>query len=131
MAITAGVTLLLLSGGAVAFAVVGYQQVAGLTHARCYTVERVDGSYATVGVHGKAGSKALTRSALELCSSLFRQGWLRPGASRVIPPARGGQPHPVPRLGVCVLAGGVIGVFPGGTDSCAELGLRGATGQDA
>jgi hypothetical protein len=129
MAISAGVALLVLSGGAAAFAVAGYQPVMDLTHARCYTVTRTGGSYATVGVAGRAGSAAEARSALEMCSSLFRQGWLRLGASRVTPPVRTGHPHPVPPLGACAMAGEVVAVFPGGADSCAELGLRPAAGR--
>jgi hypothetical protein len=129
LVIAVGVALVMLSGGAASFAVVTYQPVTSLTHARCYTVARVGGSYATVGVAGRAGSKAQANSALEMCSSLFRQGWLRLGATRVVPVAHGGRRHRVPPLGVCAMAGEVIAVFPGGPGSCAELGLPAAAGQ--
>ncbi|HET9896213.1 MAG TPA: hypothetical protein VFQ44_14895 [Streptosporangiaceae bacterium] len=119
-----GVAAALMSTGAATFAAVSYQPVTNSAMARCYTIADLGGVSATVPVAGHAGSRKLARNALAVCKALYQQGWLRRGATKITKPAGAAEQHPVPRLVVCAIAGGLAAVFPGGPRVCAKLGLR-------
>lgn len=126
--ICVGVAAALLGTGAATIAAVSYQPVTNAAMAKCYTMANLDGVSATVNAAGNAGSQKLARNALAICKALYRQGWLRRGASKITRPGNGRGGYPVPGLVVCAVAGGHAAVFPGGPEVCSKLGLRAMLG---
>jgi hypothetical protein len=85
-----------------------------------------------VATAGPVGTDAQVTDALAACTTVWASGLLTLGSTQVggtRPPA--GMlttNHPVPSLVVCVLPGGVAGVFPGNDTTCETLGLPAAQG---
>lgn len=67
----------------------------------CYATADLQGDTAVVGANGSPPEEA--------CADLWERGEFGPGG--------------VPELGACVLPSGAVGVFPGGDQTCGELGL--------
>lgn len=127
---------LYLTGGAVAVAIAtsagayAYtSQSAPVTHkgeARCYTVASLNGGndFTTVGqlVPGTPGPAAIN-NAISVCSDLWRQGFLQPGAKGIAQQPDTSVSHRVPQLTACVLSDGTAAVFPGPPSTCQALSL--------
>ena len=106
--------------------------------ARCYTVDSLAGGNdfrgSSVTAAGPIGSNAQVTNALSACTLLWQDGLLTPGSANaganMTPSQRAhlNPDHPVPSLVVCVLPGGVAGVFPGNKETCQTLGLPPAEG---
>jgi hypothetical protein len=61
-------------------------------------------------------------AAIELCGHAWADGWLSfPELKDQNHPPQGNQP--IPQLQACVLPDGYVGVFPGGPNTCTDLGL--------
>jgi hypothetical protein len=104
--------------------------------ARCYSTDSLAGSDNFAGLStaaaGPIGSSAQVASALAACTTSWADGFLTLGSTQVggtrQPPGILSTNHPVPSLVVCVLPGGVAGVFPGDKTTCQTLGLPAAEG---
>jgi uncharacterized membrane protein len=94
--------------------------------ARCYTVAELGSgqtfSGTTIAVPGTPGTPAQVDNAFDFCSGLWRQGFLIQGATGIQRP-KPNTVNPVPPLIACTLPSGIAGIFPGGSDTCAKLGL--------
>lgn len=96
---------------------------------RCYTVDSLEGGDHFRGATLTAASTDDARidvatDAVGRCADLWREGFLRVGASNAQPPTDGtGRDHPVPPLAACTLEDGVAAVFPGPPDTCQRLDL--------
>jgi hypothetical protein len=94
--------------------------------ARCYTEASLTAGndFTTVGqlVPGKPGPAAID-SAVSLCSDLWRQGFLRLGATGMALQPDTSVRHQVPQLTACVLPDGTAAVFPGPPSTCQVLSL--------
>jgi hypothetical protein len=115
--------VIVLSTGAVTYA--HYQRVTNKTDARCYTVASTVGGdhYTTVAAAGLPGRPGRVEDALSVCGDLWREGFLRTGASGIARPDGNPVRYRVPPLVVCTMADGTAAVFPGSGDTCAKLGL--------
>ena len=60
--------------------------------------------------------------AIELCGALWSEGRL-PWPETKGPGYTANTPQPIPDLRACILPDGVVGVLPGGPDTCRALGL--------
>lgn len=104
--------------------------------ARCYSVDSLAGGAnfagTSVAAAGVIGTHTQVTNAIAACTTIWKAGLLTLGSTRVggtRPPAGNlSYNHPVPPLTVCVLPGGIAGVFPGAEATCQKLGLPGATG---
>jgi hypothetical protein len=125
------VVAIVLSTAAVSVAYLRFQPVTDKSTARCYTVASLAGgdsfSGTTIRPAGTPGSAAQVDNALGVCSDLWRQGFLRLGATSIQRPAPN-TTHEVPLLVACTLSNGTAGVFPGDASTCAKLGLPSASG---
>jgi hypothetical protein len=138
-----------IAGVAVGLALTGTAAAATIVHltsapvtetdlARCYTVDSLAGGNdfrgSSVTAAGPIGSNAQVTNALSACTLLWQDGLLTPGSANaganMTPSQRAhlNPDHPVPSLVVCVLPGGVAGVFPGNKETCQTLGLPPAEG---
>jgi hypothetical protein len=120
----------LLGGGAAAARVL--RAPAGATdksRLRCYTVVDVGRGKNFVGAEtafartSPAGSPELPAGirAVDMCASLWSQGFLTPGANAHDPDES--VVHPVPPLTACLLPNGVAAVFPAPKGTCEQLDL--------
>ena len=105
--------------------------------ARCYSTDSLaggDDNFAglSTAAAGPVGSSAQVTSALAACTTSWADGFLTLGSTQVggtrQPPGILSTNHPVPSLVVCVLPGGIAGVFPGDNTTCQTLGLPAAEG---
>jgi hypothetical protein len=104
--------------------------------ARCYSTDSLAGGDNFAGLStaaaGPIGSSAQVTSALAACTTSWADGFLTLGSTQVggtrQPPGILSTNHPVPSLVVCVLPGGIAGVFPGDKTTCQTLGLPAAEG---
>lgn len=104
--------------------------------ARCYSVDSLAGGEKFAGLSvaaaGSIGSNAQVTNALASCTTTWADGFLTLGSPQVggtrQPPGVLSHDHPVPPLVVCVLPGGIAGVFPGNATTCEALGLPAAQG---
>lgn len=123
--------LIALGSGASAVAYVLSQPVANKSEARCYTVASLAGGRAfrgtTVAAAGQPGTTAQVNNALSICATLWRQGFLHPGAPGISRPTDPHATNPVPPLVTCVISDGTAAVFPGDPGTCRRLGLPNAT----
>jgi hypothetical protein len=132
-----GVTLglaaagLALAGGGVAVAVLATQQPTDADIVRCFAVATtavddptlsIDGAWATEP--DGTGPSSAARAEL-ICTSLWERGELAATPPHVRPDSAG-TARPVPPLQACVLPSGIVGVFPGGSDTCTSLRLPAA-----
>jgi hypothetical protein len=119
--------ILLGSTAAVTFA--HFQAVTNKTEARCYTVPSTAGDdhFTTISASGQPGSKAQVDHALSVCGDLWRQGFLRTGASGIDRTPDSSVTHPVPALVVCTMPDGTAAVLPGTGQTCSKLGLAAAS----
>jgi hypothetical protein len=122
---------LALAGGGVAAAVLATQQPTDTDIVRCFAVATtavddstlsIDAAWATAPDSTRPSS---ADRAVTLCTSLWERGELAVTAPHVRPDAAG-TARPVPPLQTCVLPSGIVGVFPGGPDTCASLRLPAA-----
>jgi hypothetical protein len=132
-----GVTVSVGLGGTAAAAVIAHRRAAPVTQtdiARCYSVDSLKGGRNFAG--GSTASAGPTRgaqvtNALAGCTTMWSYGFLTLGSTQVGGTRPAGTPtagHPVPPLAVCVLPGGIAGVFPGTDKTCTALGLPDAQG---
>ena len=105
-----------------------FQAVTNTSQARCYSVASTsgDGHFTTIAAAGQPGSVARVDHALSVCGDLWRQGFLRTGASGISRPPAGSAAYPVPALVVCTMPDGIAAVFPGDALTCAKLGMPAA-----
>jgi hypothetical protein len=123
--IAAGTAAIVLATGAAGIAAAVYQPVTNKTDARCFTVADTSGFSTTITSPGKPGTKGAVPEAQQECASLYRQGYLTPGAQRINPrPGKGA--HHVPSLVTCTWQDGTAAVFPGPKGTCVKLGLPAA-----
>lgn len=118
------------TGAAWAYQQFGEATVTG--EVRCYSMLKLgDGEnypgLTTTRVEWTSPQPPMTPAqAIEACSVSWRAGVLREGDAQSHEPYAPGDYLPsdaVPKLTVCVVEDRVAGVFPGGADSCAILGL--------
>lgn len=120
----------LAGGTATAAVLLSAQRPTVFDKVRCYSEASRDFSASfpgtSVTIANAAGSASTSvdvpDQALEACAAVWRQGLLIPGASGVVR-TRGIPERAVPPLAVCVLSSGEAAVFPGGSKTCATLGL--------
>lgn len=127
VAATAVVSLVVAGGG---YAVAEYATSTPATDrstARCYSDlhlghgNNFDGT--TVAASGRPGTWAAVPSAVDTCRSLWEAGILAPGVARPLRSQLPESQRVVPSLVACVMADGRAAVFPGGPDTCRQLGL--------
>jgi hypothetical protein len=133
-----GVTVSVGLGGTAAAAVMVHRRAAPVTQTdivRCYSVDSLKGGGNNFagGSIAAAGPtlEAQVTNALAGCSAMWSYGFLTLGSTHIGGTRPKGTPtadHPVPPLAVCVLPGGIAGVFPGTDKTCAALGLPDAQG---
>ncbi|WP_242910626.1 hypothetical protein [Actinomadura terrae] len=110
-----------------AFAFVAHQEPAAQRNTiRCYSTSKWDddGFYSEVAKAvpaGEVAGSAVIGDVLDACATLFRQGFLREGDSRLHEDTDGAATRPVPRLAACVLPSGQVAVFPNATCRQQEL----------
>jgi hypothetical protein len=122
-----GAVVVLGGGGALAYSAISANSVSDETSARCYTVAQYsakgdDFPGTSIAAAGTADAPGRVTSAVDVCASLWRSGFLQPG---VPTPVRNPDQasYPVPALVGCVMADGQAAVFPGTTATCNALGL--------
>jgi hypothetical protein len=97
--------------------------------ARCYTEASLTGGndFTTVAqlVPGKPGPASIA-NAISVCSGLWRQGFLVPGAHGLALHPDTSVSHRIPQLTACVLPSGAAAVFPGPPSTCQALSLPSA-----
>lgn len=130
-AVGAGAMALVLAGGA-ASAYVAFKPASDTHSVYCYSVASLDGgeqsrtrlAQASASSPGSSASEASpVTKPVAACASLWRQGVLVKD-SDLRPDAAGTRSeHQVPPLVACTLDEGVAAVFPGGPQTCEELGL--------
>lgn len=125
LVVAAAIAIVLISTGAAAFAVATSAPVTNKHQARCFTVADTSGHYTTVAVAGTPGTQGQVKNAHALCAALYREGYLKKGATRINTHPRRGT-HPVPHLVVCTWRDGSAAVFPGGNGTCGRLDLPAA-----
>jgi hypothetical protein len=120
------VIAVLLSSAAAGIAFLRSAPVTDKRTARCYTQASLGSgetfSGTTIGAPGIPGSTAQVMSAITVCSDLWRQGFLVPGANGIQRP-KPDTSNRVPPLIACTLRDGLAGIFPGDVNTCATLGL--------
>jgi hypothetical protein len=110
-------------GVAAAAVYVHYENVSNITTAHCYSLPQLGDNGTTIAVlSGTTGISQVT-DALGTCGMLFRDGFLTPGVSQLVPVTETTTVHPVPNLVVCTMPDGTAGVFPGTSSTCSVLGL--------
>jgi hypothetical protein len=125
--VVAGASALLIGGAAAAYVAFKPPTVPVADQTRCYTKASLAGGDkdffgTTVAQAWSADGTRDARSAVEVCSALWRQGLLQLGSKRVGGPDTGTD-HPIPPLVACTLDNGIAAVFPGDQQTCARLGL--------
>lgn len=123
--VAAAIVIVLISTGAAAFAAAASAPVTNNHQALCFTVADTSGFATTVAAAGKPGSQGEVKNAHGVCAALYREGYLRLGATRINPRPKPGK-RPVPRLVVCAWSDGSAAVFPGRKGTCARLDLPAA-----
>jgi hypothetical protein len=128
VALVAGILVLVMGGTAVAYVAFMPATVPVANQTRCYTKASVgegDDFYGTtVGQALSAGSNARkAEAAVDICSSLWRQGILKLDSKQVGFPAENRTDYLVPSLVACRLENGIAAVFPGDEMTCSRLGL--------
>lgn len=126
VAIAVGASALLLGGTAGAYVAFKPATVPVADGTRCYSKATLDGGddfYGTTVIQAfRADGTRNAATAIDACSGLWKQGFLKPGQKEVGRPANG-EDHPVPHLVACTLDNGMAAVFPGDDGTCAKLGL--------
>ena len=129
-----GAVGVVVAGTGAAVVVVGDSEPSQRTEIECHSTEALgyggefDGTSAALGQPQRVGG-AFTGAAvdinapLEVCGTLWRQGFLKAGSKNPENPAPD-EAHPVPPLVACVTRDGGIAVFPSKVDLCAALGLH-------
>jgi hypothetical protein len=122
IAVTSGVIVL---GSTAAVTYAHEQAITNRSEARCYTVASTAGDdhFTTIATAGQPGSQARVEHAVADCGALWRQGFLRTGASGIDRTPDRSVTYPVPALVVCTMPDGTAAVFPGPAHTCARLGL--------
>lgn len=133
-----GAVLSVAVGGTAAAAAIHFSSapVSRTDLARCYSVDSLAGGAnfagTSVAAVGPIGTNAQITNAIAACTTIWKAGLLTLGSTRAggtRPPAGNlDYNHPVPPLTVCVLPGGLAGVFPGVESTCEKLGLPSASG---
>lgn len=125
---------ILTGGAATAAALLSTRQPTVLDLARCYSEPSANFASSFPGtsittataVGGSSTSRLdVPDQALQICASLWRQGFLVYGAAGIArPPAVPTTANdPVPTLVACVLPSGEAAVFPGAAGTCRSLNL--------
>ncbi len=132
--IAAGIAFVLVGGAGVgtaaALGLLSPKPPADRRIAHCYTTDsltspdnREDVTVAT----GSAGNPSLrdaASSAVDICRGGWQQGRYSEGGTKILlDPQPPPWNYPVPPLVACVLKSGEVGVFPGDSTTCQNLGL--------
>jgi hypothetical protein len=130
----AGAAVLVAGGGAVAYSSLSSSApVVDRASARCYSIASYHAgnnfpgtTVSSASAAGQSGQSQVA-NALDVCTDLWRQGFLQLGVASVTAHPDTAVAHPVPPLAACVLPDGRAAIFPGGPTTCAHLGLAAAT----
>jgi hypothetical protein len=123
-----GVPVLILSGAAMAYVSLKPASVPVQQQTRCYTQASLAGGNdfygTTVGQATPSLGQTRNQAAVDICASLWQQGFLHLGSKQISAPTDGpSNSEEVPDLVACTLDNGVAAVFPGDNGTCVRLGL--------
>lgn len=123
----AAASMVLFGGAAAAYVAFAPADVPVADSTRCYTKASLEttsnGFYGTtVTLAHSASGQRLETSAIQMCTGLWRGGFITPNSDVVGGPDAGKSEHPVPPLVACVYDG-IAAVFPGDETTCQDLGL--------